>query len=129
MKKICFLVVLLFCIIPTISSVHAEKQEWYDSGFDFTKVRKIAVLFRPSERFNIMQYNETIDLFMEKMKFDLIDELPAGQYEFESGGVIAQKILRESGVDIASIEKTNLQEADRIAFEYIQKHYDLFGVH
>lgn len=128
MKKYLYMMFFVVCVISTMSSAHAEKQEWYDSSFNFTKVKKIAVLFRSSDRLNVLQSNEAADLFMEKMKVDLIDNLPAGQYEFESGGVIAQKIFRESGLDIAAISETDLPKADEIAFDYIQKHYDLFLV-
>ncbi len=122
------MMLLLVYVIWGISPVYAEKQEWYDSSFDFTSVKKIAVLVTSSERLNIIQYNEAVDLFMEKMKSDLIDELPAEKYRFESGVNIVQKILRETGVDVESIAKANRQEADKIFFDYIQKHYDLFVV-
>lgn len=129
MKKTLRIILSLSLFIALgISSVYAEKQEWYDSSFDFTKVKKIAVIFRPSDRLNLVQYNESADIFMEKMKCDLIDELPAGQYEFASTGTIVDKIFKESGMDIASIAQTDQEKADKIFFEYIKKHYELFVV-
>ena len=129
MRRILLLLILCVLILSEdMSNAFAEKQEWYDEGFNFTRVKKIAVMFQPSDRLNLLQGNEAFDLFMEKMKTDLIDELPPGKYKFESAAVISEKILQESGVDVASIAETNVQEADRIAYEYIKKHYDLFVV-
>ncbi len=119
------MVVLVSSLLLISSSVHAEKQEWYDSSFNFTTIHKIAVLFDPNAKANNIQYSEMHDIFMEMMVEDLISELPSGQYIFDSGVKIAQKIFREQGVDIAAISQTDRQKADMIAYDYICKNYDL----
>lgn len=125
MRKI---VIIAMLFILAVSTVSAQKQDWYDSGFDFTRVRKIAVLIRPMGQMNVYQCNETAEIFVEKMWEDLIEKLPKEKYVFESGPTIAKKVFQESGIDLGDIAEKDMQKADSIALEYMSRHHDLLIV-
>lgn len=102
MKK----VFLLLCIILLISqTVFAEKQEWVDKTYDFTKIKKVLVypLSVPDTIKNGIVEKGLAEAYIEKTK------LPDVQIVDLS--TLLYAIQRDTGIDILALRKVDPKEA------------------
>ena len=58
MKKLLIMLLLLVITIPS----YAQKREWFDSGYDFTKVKSIAFALKKDDRYSDLVLNEMKDI-------------------------------------------------------------------
>jgi hypothetical protein len=97
----------------------AEKQEWVDKTFDFTKVKRVYIYtpFVAEYLKNGIVENEILDTFKDRVK------LPNAQVL--DTGAVARLIEIDTGIDLLELNRTDPIEAGKIFFENTPKHVDL----
>jgi hypothetical protein len=75
-----FLLVLL-CLLALTTPALAQKSEWIDPGYDFTKARNICIDYEAApEIADGIRDKEAHDVFFEKAKADITDKLAKAKY-------------------------------------------------
>ncbi len=78
MKKF---LLFLICLLALSSTALAEKSEWIDPGYDFTKAKSICIDYAASpEIADGLRDKEAHDVFVEKAKADIADKLVKAKY-------------------------------------------------
>ena len=78
MKKF---LLFLICLLALSTPVLAQKSEWIDPGYDFTKARTICIDYAAApEIADGVKDKESHDVFLEKAKTDIADKLAKAKY-------------------------------------------------
>lgn len=95
MKKIILLVIL--CMFASFATVSAEKQEWFEKNYDFTKVKTIYINAPqiPDKFNNGINEKEIPEIFFEKYKMKNVRLLTARD--------IIKNHIKTTGIDIMDI--------------------------
>jgi hypothetical protein len=128
MKKLFLFTVMQLFVLVSFSftlPASAQKAEWVDNTYDFTKAKRICVTYTvASEQQDGIIEKETPDWFFEQIKKELVDKLP-NEYKIESQYKVVEKISAESGVGLENRNNTLPKEDDIIFNNYLKDNYDL----
>ena len=117
MKKI-FLI--LTCLMFCVNSSYAQKSEWLDPTYDFTKVKRICIDFdvNPELRDGIKE-KESQEIFYETIKETFVDVIPKPKYQVDSIFSAQDKLLISG--------KISKEEQDSLSRwnEYLETNYDV----
>lgn len=105
MKKIILLVIL--CVFASFATVSAEKQEWFDKNYDFSKVKNVyiwGVTINPKLKNGIVE-NEIPEVFSDKFKLEKAHIMTCEELRL--------KHLKATGVDLYKV----LQEGNKSKFD------------
>ena len=123
MKKILF---FLICLMFIVSSTYAQKSEWTDSNYDFTKVKRICIDFdvKPELKDGIRD-KETQEIFFETIKEAFVDKVPKPKYMVDSIFVAQEKLIKNG--EISKEERDNINNGNRthLLNEFLETNYDL----
>ena len=91
MKKI---LLILACLVFFVNSSYAQKSEWIDPTYDFTKVKRICIDFdvNPELRDGIKE-KESQEIFYETIKETFVDVIPKPKYQVDSIFSAQDKLL------------------------------------
>lgn len=126
MKKLITFISAVIFLLSISSTVFAEKKEWIDKNYDFSKTKKILVIFRtPDSLKDGITDKEVQELFFEKLRRDVAkDLLPQNVKFYELPDIFAQMKLYD-GIDISSAYNNDPQTAMQMINAYIEKNIDL----
>lgn len=78
MKKF---LLFLFCLLMLSTSALAQKSEWIDPAYDFTKAKTLCIDYAAApEIVDGIRDKESRDVFFEKAKADIVNKLAKGKY-------------------------------------------------
>lgn len=124
MKKILLTLLLLCITLPTC----AQKREWFDSAFDFTKAKSIVFCVNIDEKMPELVAKEIIDIYYESLKTGVYDKLNTShkivsfqkfKREFESAHNMTEK-------ELIALNESDPEKGNKMFFDYVNKNYDLF---
>ena len=117
MKK---LFLILTCLMLFVNSSYAQKSEWIDPTYDFTKVKRICIDFdvNPELRDGIKE-KESQEIFYETIKETFVDVIPKPKYQVDSIFSAQDKLLISG--------KISKEEQDSLSRwnEYLETNYDV----
>jgi len=121
-----FLIFFLFFTFLS-SQVFAEKQDWYDSRFDFTKVKSIIINLDKPENCPEIVFKEIEDIFFNGTKEGIFDKL---NHKCKVASIFKVKedilkVNRLSLEQIREIEKTNPKKVQDLFTGYVRDNYDI----
>lgn len=117
-RLVLLLSLLIFLFFTNTAS--AEKQEWFDKAYDFSKVKRILV-YEPliaDKLKNGINEHEILELFQAKMK------LPNTVKVITFSDVV-NAIMTDTGIDLYALYKEKPQEATKLLVESIPKYADI----
>ncbi len=123
MKKIILTLLLLCLSLPT----HAEKSEWFDSTYDFTKVKSVAFCVMSNNSMSDFATDEIVDIFYKQIKSGIYDQLK-GKCKIISYSKLKEEFSRNSNMtesELRNLAQTNPRKVDELFQEYIKNNYDL----
>lgn len=114
-------VVLLISVFFSLTSiVSAEKQEWVDKNYNFTKVKSVYI-FNPAleqKLVNGINEHEILEIFSKKAK--LPENIKVITFE-----KVVENIKFDTGIDVLKLYDKNPQEGLRVFNEGISRYADL----
>lgn len=120
MRKLLILVLLLLSL-----PAYAQKSEWIDGAYDFSKAKRIYVsYFVVPELCDGIVEKETSDWFFKQVKKELVDKIPKG-IKVESQYKAEEKILAETGISLENRSNESPEDAKKFLDKYLQENYDL----
>ena len=112
---------IFLCLFLSVSSiVSAEKQEWVDKNYDFTKVKRV-LIHEPvvSDKLkNGISEHQISEIFSSKLK------LPDNAKVVTTAEIV-NKVKVDSGIDILALMAQNPKEASRLYYEAIPNYSDI----
>lgn len=121
-KILYFLLTLLIMVSPA----YAEKSEWIDPNFDFTKTKSICIDYVASpEIADGIRDKESRELFFEKAKADIADKLSKQKYKVDSIYKAKENFINSEKIDSKKSAKDITQEQLPLFEKYVQNNYDL----
>lgn len=123
LKKIMvFLLVFISLALP----VFAEKQEWIDRNFDFSKTKKVFCNFLvPKELMNGIIEHEMRDILKDKFENKIVVKLSPYKYKFSHDQDVINEIKETQGKDLNVLGETEPDKANEIFNQYLKDNYDL----
>jgi hypothetical protein len=126
MKKILLTLLLLCIALPT----YAQKQEWFDSTYDFTKAKSIAFCVYIDNRMPELTAKEIVDIYYESIKTGIYDKLN------KSHKIVSlQKLKKDfqathnkTEEELIELAKSDPEKVDKMYFDYVNNNYDLYVV-
>ena len=116
----------LLCLLIMVSPAYAEKSEWIDPGYDFTKAKSICIDYAASpEIADGIRDKESRELFFEKAKADIADKLLKQKYKVDSIYKAKENFINSEGTDSKELGKDITQEQLPLFEKYVQNNYDL----
>lgn len=113
------LILSLFICLFNISFAAAEKQEWVDKTYDFTKVKRVVILYP-----NIADYlkngiaeNEIMEIFNKKAKISNVKAMDISQ--------VVRLLKIDTGIDLEEVAKQNPDEALNLLHENMPNYADI----
>lgn len=123
MKKILALVMLLMLIT---TSAFADKQEWIDKNYDFSKAKRILVYYIvPDELKNGITEKETEEIFLKTLQDKVTDKLGPFGYKIKNLEKANNEINLLYGVNFLEQLKNDPFKANEIFQKYLQENIDL----
>lgn len=118
------LLITIYILILTCP-VFAQKSEWIDSSYAFTKVKRIYVSYvvAPQLQDGIIN-KKTPEWFFSQIKKELVDKL-SEEYQIDSQFKVAGNILAKTGVSLENRYKKSPEEASKFFKKYLQDNYDV----
>jgi len=117
---------VLFLLLFLTSTAFAEKQEWYDKNYDFTKVKRIIVNFViPEQLKNGVVEHETTELFKEQFSKRLVPKLSKQNIKIVMFEDVFQEIKSSQNIDLFALYETDADKARTFIAEYIPKNFDV----
>ena len=117
---------VLFLLLFLTSTAFAEKQEWYDKNYDFTKVKRIIVNFViPEQLKNGVVEHETTELFKEQFSKRLVPKLSKQNIKIIMFEDVFQEIKSSQNIDLFALYETDADKARTFIAEYIPKNFDV----
>ena len=113
-----FVMIILLLIFTTVAS--AEKQEWFNKTYDFTKVKRVLVNDPqiPDKLNNGITENEILEIFQAKMK--LPDHI-----KIISLSALTETIKADTGTDVALLLSEKPEEGKKLLSELLPKYVDI----
>ena len=123
MKKI-FLI--LTCLMFFVNSSYAQKSEWIDPTYDFTKVKRICIDFdvKPELRDGIKE-KESQEIFYETIKETFVDVIPKPKYQVDSIFSAQDKLSISGKTSKEELESLSSDERTNLLNEYLATNYDV----
>ena len=126
MKKVLLMLLLLCITLPA----YAQKQEWFDSTYDFTKAKSIAFCLAIDHRMSEIIAKEIIDIYYQSLKKGIYDKLN------KTHKIVSfQKLKKEFEVsqnkteeELIALSKSDPEKSDKLFFDYVKNNYDLYVV-
>ena len=116
----------LLCLLIMVNPAYAEKSEWIDPSYDFTKAKSICIDYVASpEIADGIRDKESQDLFFEKAKADIADKLSKQKYKVDTIYKAKENYLTSEGTDSKESAKDITQEQLPLFEKYVQNNYDL----
>lgn len=116
----------LLCLLIMVNPAYAEKSEWIDPGYDFTKAKSICIDYAASpEIADGIRDKESRELFFEKAKADIADKLLKQKYKVDSIYKAKEYFINSEGTDSKELGKDITQEQLPLFEKYVQNNYDL----
>ena len=116
----------LLCLLIMVNPAYAEKSEWIDPGYDFTKTKSICIDYVASpEIADGIRDKESQELFFEKAKADIADKLSKQKYKVDTIYKAKENYLTSEGTDSKESAKDITQEQLPLFEKYVQNNYDL----
>ena len=117
---------VLFLLLFLTSTAFAEKQEWYDKNYDFTKVKRIIVNFViPEQLKNGVVEHEATELFKEQFSKRLVPKLSKQNIKIVMFEDVFQEIKSSQNIDLFALYETDADKARTFIAEYIPKNFDV----
>lgn len=109
----------LICLLLT-NSVSAEKQEWFNKTYDFSKVIRILITEPkiPDKLKNGITENEVLEIFHDKAK------LP-NRIKIISLSTLTETIKTDTGIDITILLREKTEDGKKLLHEILPKYVDL----
>lgn len=112
---------ILLCLFVSVSSiVSAEKQEWIDKNYDFSKVKRV-LIHEPivSDKLkNGISERQISEIFNSKLK------LPENVKVVTTADIV-NKVKIDNGIDIIGLMSQNPKEAAKLYYEAIPNYADI----
>ena len=110
---------LVICLL-NVSFAAAEKQEWVDKTYDFTKVKRVLVYppTIPDNMKNGIIEKDLSETYLSKIK------LPSNVQVLDILTII-RSIQKDTGIDLPAMHQKNQQEAIKLLNEYIPNYVDM----
>ena len=116
----------LFCLLIMVNPAYAEKSEWIDPSYDFTKTKSICINYVASpEIADGIRDKESQELFFKKAKADIADKLSKQKYKVDTIYKAKENYLTSEGTDSKESAKDITQEQLPLFEKYVQNNYDL----
>lgn len=116
----------LLCLLITVNPAYAEKSEWIDPGYDFTKAKSICIDYVASpEVADGIRDKESQELFFEKAKADITDKLSKQKYKVDTIYKAKENFITSERTDSKESAKDITQEQLPLFEKYVQNNYDL----
>ena len=116
----------LLCLLIMVNPAYAEKSEWIDPGYDFTKTKSICIDYVASpEIADGIRDKESQELFFKKAKADIADKLSKQKYKVDTIYKAKENYLTSEGTDSKESAKDITQEQLPLFEKYVQNNYDL----
>ena len=116
----------LLCLLIMVNPAYAEKSEWIDPGYDFTKTKSICIDYVASpEIADGIRDKESQELFFKKAKSDIADKLSKQKYKVDTIYKAKENYLTSEGTDSKESAKDITQEQLPLFEKYVQNNYDL----
>ncbi len=123
MKKI---LLILACLMFFVNSSYAQKSEWIDPTYDFTKVKRICIDFdvKPELRDGIKE-KESQEIFYETIKETFVDVIPKPKYQVDSIFSAQDKLSISGKTSKEELESLSSDERTNLLNEYLETNYDV----
>ena len=116
----------LLCLLIMVNPAYAEKSEWIDPGYDFTKAKSICIDYAASpEIADGIRDKESRELFFEKAKADIADKLLKQKYKVDTIYKAKENFITSERTDSKESAKDITQEQLPLFEKYVQNNYDL----
>lgn len=116
----------LLCLLIMVNPAYAEKTEWIDPGYDFTKTKSICIDYVASpEIADGIRDKEARELFFEKAKADIADKLSKQKYKVDTIYKAKENFITSERTDSKESAKDITQEQLPLFEKYVQNNYDL----
>lgn len=116
----------LFFLLIIANPVYAEKSEWMDPRYDFTKAKNIYIDYAVSpEIVDGTRDRESQALFFERVKANITDKLPKQKYKVDSIDRAREKFLHNKETEIKENVKEITEEQQLLFEKYLLNNYDL----
>ena len=116
----------LLCLLIMVNPAYAEKSEWIDPGYDFTKTKSICIDYVASpEIADGIRDKESQELFFEKAKADITDKLSKQKYKVDTIYKAKENFITSERIDSKESAKDITQEQLPLFEKYVQNNYDL----
>ena len=123
MKKICL---ILICLMIFVNQSYAQKSEWIDPTYDFTKVRRICIDFDvKSELRDGIKEKESQEIFYETIKETFVDVIPKPKYQVDSVFSAQDKLLMSGKTSKEEQDNLSNDERTYLLNEYLETNYDV----
>jgi len=121
MKKIFFVVLILLAVASTC---FAEKSEWFDKDFDFTKCKRVLIFYDVNQKLRdgVLEF-ESRDTIV-KTANDLQEFLVKRHGVVHFFHEVTPKIAQYYNVNLNELGKSDPQKAGKFISDYINSHYD-----
>lgn len=117
---------LLLILISLPSIVFADKQEWFDKNYDFSKVKRIIVNFTIPEKLkNGVVEHEATDIFQNHFTKKLAPKLVNQNIKIIMFEDVFQEIKETQKVDLLSMYESAPDKARSFIAEYIPNNFDI----
>ena len=123
MKKI---LLILACLMFFVNSSYAQKSDWIDPTYDFTKVKRICIDFdvKPELRDGIKE-KESQEIFYETIKETFVDVMPKPKYQVDSIFSAQDKLSISGKTSKEELESLSSDERTNLLSEYLETNYDV----
>ena len=123
MKKI---LLILACLMFFVNSSYAQKSDWIDPTYDFTKVKRICIDFdvKPELRDGIKE-KESQEIFYETIKETFVDVMPKPKYQVDSIFSAQDKLAISGKTSKEELESLSSDERTNLLNEYLETNYDV----
>ena len=116
----------LLCLLIMVNPAYAEKSEWIDPGYDFTKTKSICIDYVASpEIADGIRDKESQELFFKKAKADIADKLSKQKYKVDTIYKAKENFITSEKIDSKKSAKDITQEHLPLFEKYVQNNYDL----
>lgn len=126
MKKLTTFILAIVVLLSISSTVFAEKKEWIDKNYDFSKTKKILVVFRtPDSLQDGITEKELQELFFEKLKNGIAEDLLPQKVKFYEFHDLFNQMKLYNGIDVYSIYNDDPQTAMQMINAYVEENIDI----
>ena len=116
----------LLCLLIMVNPAYAEKSEWIDPGYDFTKTKSICIDYVASpEIADGIRDKESQELFFKKAKADIADKLSKQKYKVDTIYKAKENFTTSERIDSKESAKDITQEQLPLFEKYVQNNYNL----